>query len=503
MSEVNILVVEDESIVALDIAQQLKSLGYGVSGIASSGSDAIRQTTNTSPDLILMDIRIKGDKDGIETAQEIRDIFNIPVIFLTAYADHDTLQRAKLTAPFGYILKPFTPNSLQSIIEIALHKHKMEEQLRESERRFRTLTEMNPAMTLICQEAAANSVHQIIYANPAAQAITGYTTEELSTPGCLDTIHQYFEPSLAQGIEAFSKGQSSFSFEVKIVNKNNEERCLDCTLGQINYGGRQALLLTAFDTTLRRRAAQQQEELSVERARHTLFKRFITDVAHDLKTPMTVIQTSAYLVEKQSDPVERQKSLDRLKSSAEHLELLLDDMFKMAHLDNITELELERESIDVKRLVQEIVGEQQSTELGESRSLDIIHGSITPIVFADKTLLKRAITNLVVNALNYTPPGGSVLVQTYLNDHEVGIQVRDTGIGITADDLPHIFERFYRSDLARSIVTGGSGLGLGITKRVVELHQGHIDVNASINVGSTFTIRLPNVNRARPGKKNT
>ena len=107
-----ILVVEDENIVAKDIEHRLKALGYHVPALASSGEEALKRAQETSPDLVLMDIRLKGTMDGVETAEELRRRFNIPVAYLTAYADANTLQRAKVTEPFGYILKPFEEREL-------------------------------------------------------------------------------------------------------------------------------------------------------------------------------------------------------------------------------------------------------------------------------------------------------------------------------------------------------------------------------------------------------
>jgi len=122
MEAKRIFVVEDESIVSLEIQSRLKSLGYQVAGTASSGDEAIRKVLELKPDLILMDIRIKGNIDGIDTAAEIHKHLEIPVIFLTAYADEATLQRAKVTDPFGYIIKPFEERELEISIEIALFK---------------------------------------------------------------------------------------------------------------------------------------------------------------------------------------------------------------------------------------------------------------------------------------------------------------------------------------------------------------------------------------------
>ena len=120
----SILVVEDEKIIAKDIANVLKKFGYAVPAIASSGEEAIRRLEEMSVDLVLMDIVLKGDIDGIEAAKRITERFNIPVVHLTAYADDDTLSRVKETRPFGYIIKPFKERELYTTIEIALHNHR-------------------------------------------------------------------------------------------------------------------------------------------------------------------------------------------------------------------------------------------------------------------------------------------------------------------------------------------------------------------------------------------
>ena len=131
MENAQILVVEDENIVALEIQSRLEGLGYVVLAIASSGEEAIQKAEETNPDLVLMDIKLKGDMDGIEAAEEIRTRFNLPVVYLTAYAEENTLQRAKITAPYGYILKPFEERELHANIEIAIYKHQMEQKVKE------------------------------------------------------------------------------------------------------------------------------------------------------------------------------------------------------------------------------------------------------------------------------------------------------------------------------------------------------------------------------------
>ncbi|ABE53145.1 response regulator [Methanococcoides burtonii] len=130
MSQIKILIVEDEKIVALGIKKMLKNLGYLVPSIASSGEEAISKAEITFPDLVLMDIMLKGDMDGVEAADQIRKRFEVPVVFLTAYSDEKILERAKRTNPYGYIIKPFEENSLHATIELALHNYKEEKAIK-------------------------------------------------------------------------------------------------------------------------------------------------------------------------------------------------------------------------------------------------------------------------------------------------------------------------------------------------------------------------------------
>ncbi len=125
-----ILIVEDEGIVAVDLKQMLEKLGYVVLAIANNGKDAIKKIGEANPDLILMDIVIKGEMDGIETAQQIRVLYDIPVIYTTAYFDDAILERAKITRPYGYIVKPFYEGELISSIEMAVHNHQMDQKLK-------------------------------------------------------------------------------------------------------------------------------------------------------------------------------------------------------------------------------------------------------------------------------------------------------------------------------------------------------------------------------------
>ena len=169
-----LLIVEDEGIVALNIQTRLEGLGYNVVASVSSGEEAIEVAGKTRPDLILMDIKLDGKVDGIEAAAEIRRLFQLPVVYLTAYTNDETLNRAKLTEPYGYILKPFEARDLCTTIEVALYKYQMEQQLREREQWLATtLKSIGDGVITTDTEGL------VTFMNPVAEALTRWRLEEV------------------------------------------------------------------------------------------------------------------------------------------------------------------------------------------------------------------------------------------------------------------------------------------------------------------------------------
>ncbi len=173
MENAQILVVEDEIIVAKSIQKRLESLGYSVPAVVASGEEAVEIAAEAQPDLVLMDIRLKGDMDGIEAAGHIQTSHDIPIVYLTAYADEETLERAKVTDPSGYLLKPFELNELRTTVEMALYKYQMQCKLRDNERWLAaTLKSIGDGVI------TADTSGYVTYMNPMAEALTGWKRQE-------------------------------------------------------------------------------------------------------------------------------------------------------------------------------------------------------------------------------------------------------------------------------------------------------------------------------------
>ncbi len=248
--------------------------------------------------------------------------------------------------------------------------------------------------------------------------------------------------------------------------------------------------LTRLEATFQEMAARLVGQLEELRKTDSLRRELVANVSHDLKTPLTSLQ--GYLetlrVMSDLDPEERRRYLEVALRQTRRLGRLVNELLELARLDSAT-IEMRREPLSLSELVQD-VAQQFQLAAGERRvelGTDLPQG--LALVNGDIGLISRALENLIDNALRHTPEGGRVVVRVVEAPAEVGVIVEDTGSGIESEDLPRIFERFFRQPQEES--NGGSGLGLAITKRIVELHGSRIEVESAPGEGSAFSFRLP------------
>ncbi len=228
MEKARILIVEDDAITAMDIENQLKNLGYGVTAKVAYGEDVIKEVKENTPDLVLMDIVLKGEMDGIEAADEIRSQFDIPVVFLTSYADRKRLERAKLTTPFGYIIKPFQDKDFSVSIEMALYVAKIDAERKRKEVELKekgeTLSKYKTYIDVMGDALIVlNMERKVIKLNKTAIQLLRYTEEDIPNL-CFETIfpekehgQHYAEMELALDTGTVRP------FETLVLTKNGEE----------------------------------------------------------------------------------------------------------------------------------------------------------------------------------------------------------------------------------------------------------------------------------------
>jgi signal transduction histidine kinase len=225
-----------------------------------------------------------------------------------------------------------------------------------------------------------------------------------------------------------------------------------------------------------------------------LRRELVANVSHDLRTPLATLRgyiETLQMKDGSLSPDERRKYLKIAIDHCERLSNLITDLFELAKLEAPDPV-IHCEPFSLSELVQDIVQKFELTAKEKRISIITNIGKELPFAYADIALIERALENLINNALRYTPEDGSISIElTQTIDQNITVQLSDTGTGISENDLPHIFDRFYKPDKSRKGKEGHSGLGLAITKRILELHDSPINVRSSLNAGTSFTFDIP------------
>jgi PAS domain S-box-containing protein len=312
--------------------------------------------------------------------------------------------------------------------------------------------------------------------------------------GTLESFMTYIDPrdhdAVNEAVRATFNENRPLDIEYRIRNSDGELRWMHSQAEVIVDETGQPLRLIGIirDITEQKQSESERFELALQKERLDLLAEFIGNMSHDLKTPLSVIQTCLYLLERLDDPIRQRAKLQTIKEQTQLLERLIQDVLTMSKLDHGSQPGFA--PVNLNLLIHDVVGKLRPTierkNLSTRMQLDVNLAE----VWGSEDDLRRMLTNLVENALNYTPEHGTVVIRTFPQDKAVAVEVSDTGIGIDAQDLPRIFDRFYRADPARSFDRGGTGLGLAIVKRIVDMHSGDINVQSEPGGGSIFRISL-------------
>lgn len=255
--------------------------------------------------------------------------------------------------------------------------------------------------------------------------------------------------------------------------------------------GRRRLFAPSDDAELAALAASFNHLLDRLESAHTAQQRFTADASHELRTPLTVLRGEIEVaLRKPRSSDEYRDVLISNKEEIERLSRLTENMLALAHVD-VGDAITQRELVNVSEVCSTVTAKLQSLATEKQITLHHEDSTTEPLsVNGDRIALERIMQNLVENAVRYSPAGESVTARVSKHEHHIQIEVIDTGGGIAPEHLPHLFERFYRVDKARSRAHGGSGLGLSIVKALVEAHGGSVSVASEVGRGSTFTVRL-------------
>jgi len=496
VTETQILVVEDESIVAEDIRRTLQHMGYSVPSIVASGEKAIKEVEKNNPDLVLMDIVLKGEMDGIEVAEQIRSRFDIPVVYLTAHSDDKFIERAKITEPFGYIIKPFKKRELQINIEIALYNHKMEKKLKESEQWLAT-TLKNIGQAVMTMDK--NGV--IITMNPFAEALTGWKQEDASGKPLTTIFNVISEDTGKQAEDPVTKLIREGSFyglaeNTILITKEGAKTPVEI-IGSLIKDDRAniiGIVLVFYDITERKRA----EEIRLEKERIEYASKakseFLSNMSHELRTPLnSIIGFSELLNQKVPGELNEKQEhyVDNILTSGNFLLNLINDILDLSKVE-AGKMELVIEKISVPETINETIILIKEKAMKHNISLKKELDPQLEFIEVDRHRLKQVLFNLLSNAVKFSKKEGGTVTITAKKEMDMArFSVSDTGIGIKPENLGKLFQNFEQLEPGISAKYGGTGLGLAICKQLVELHGGRMWAESKYGKGSTFTFILP------------
>jgi len=485
-SRKKILVVEDEGLIADDIRRRLERLGYSVPATASSGEEAIQLARSQCFDLVLMDIRLKGQMDGIAAAQQLRNDLRSPVVYLTAHADQDTVNRATITEPFGYILKPIADGNLRSTVQIALYKHEMERRLRTSEAWLST-TLRSIGDGIVATDANGD----IVFMNAVAERLTGWTASDASARALMEVLSLRDELSYEPARNPVFDLAPEESRAYTLVSRNGagvpvEAECFEnCD----------ALELLGAIVVLRDiRARREWEGQLIQSQRMDAIAALAGGMAGHFNAQLTAILAQVDDLYTRLSGEERELS-GVIRQSASRAAGLGGQLSALSRRDPLLS-----ETINVN----EAIGDLQdslSLCLGRGITLETMLGSHAAFIRADRNRFQQVLINLALHARDAMPDGGALRIETSILDLDAGdpayrryrnrwyarLRFTDTSPGIDAASLAGVFEPSF------SVPAGGAGshFGLSIAHSIVVQGGGHVTASSAIGKGTTFEILWP------------
>ncbi|MGA2738184.1 MAG: response regulator [Bryobacteraceae bacterium] len=488
-----ILIVEDEGIIATDIQDRLERLGYKAPVVARCGEEALRFARSRRFDLVLMDIRLKGKMDGIATAQILKAELEMPVVYITAHADEETIDRAAATEPLGYILKPIRDSELHSAVRISIHRHEIERRLRDSEAWLATTLRSIGEGVI-----ATNMDGEVVFMNPVAEGLTGWPAAEGHGRPLMEVVVLHEESSGAraespvvdllagQAAALSSRMDRAYTLMSRVGTsaavelacfENRSDDLLGVILVLRDIGGRREL---------ERRVMQSQ--------RMEAIANLAAGLAHDFNNQLTVILGCAdELCEKLSGG-DRDRAFE-IKHAGSLATALTSQLLTLSRHQAVR-----AEPLNINATIVEMQP-AISSALGRMRILTTNLGSNLGLVRADRNQLKQILLNLALNARDAMALGGELRIETSNVDIQPGspkellfppgpyvrLLMSDCGEGMNQETLARIFEPFFTTKKPGF----GTGLGLSMVHSIVVQSGGHIAARSELGLGTAFEILLP------------
>ncbi len=474
-----ILTVEDEGIVAANLKATLHKLGYQVVMNVRSGEEAIEKAERLNPDLVLMDIMLDGQMDGIEATKHIESHYGIPVVYLTAYSDKEILERAKPTNPYGYIVKPFDERNLGVTLEMAFYKHKYDNELGNYRNMLLAILKGIPSVVVVC-----DSNGQVKYLNREDRDAIGKPLKEflevkIKDPGVEDLISRAIE-------------QNKIIYQRKVSWTTPSEKIpMDVYCAPIESlpgePGKAVLIFNElFEHIKERRGVEpQSQELDIENQNLRFFNHL---VLHDLKEHLHKVEShscSLFNQQLQNLNAEGRNEIFSLTKAIARINNFIDQQLLLVNEGFLSQ---SCQPCDLNKVMSEVLYDLDMRIKQTGGRVVFVN---LPTVEASKFLMLTLFTNLVCNSLRFQKK--EIAPKIVLSSRPVDngfweITVEDNGIGLDEDSLEHILKLFENSTPTR---IQGNLMGLAICHKIVHLHRGTITAKSESGMGTTVIFTLP------------
>lgn len=508
----NILVVEDEIIVALDLKRCLQGMGYQVVQVVTTGEKAVKAAKNKRPDLVLMDIRLKGKMNGIEAAKLIHTQYDVPVVYLTAYADDQTLRQATKAGPYGYLVKPFEARELKTTIEVAIFKHKMEQKLKESQERFRETFEQNfDAIVLI-----KRSNFELIDLNPGAVSMFQFSKEEL-----MKNFRAVFEnnktyQSFKREISAFPSTNNEFFLERFQLRKKDNTAIICCIKANIIRLHENEVLYCSFRDITEKVMIEEEAKILqsklIQANKMTSLGTLASGLAHEINNPNNFIMSNTQIMqqvwagavdilldyyEQKGDFTLGGLSFSEAKEVVPKLlRNTIEGSRRIKYItENLKEYSRPKNEetftpVSINKVLEfsiSILGNQIKKNTDSFR---FEPGEDIPLFNGNFQQLEQVFINLVQNALQALPDkthGIQVVSLFDKKDQSIVVNIKDEGVGMSPQILDRITDPFFTTKQDQ----GGTGLGLYISYSIIKAHQGVLEYESRPGEGTSVIVKIP------------
>ncbi len=488
--QANILVIDDEQIMRDGCSRILYRDGWGVI-TAENGKKGLEevQTRPKEIDVILLDLMMPG-VSGMEVLDQVRSIDpNLLVIVITGYATVESAVEAMKKGAYDFIPKPFTPDQLRIVVRRALERRALQKEtdfLRmEREKSLRDIaTEKSKVKTIInCMGDGVLVCDRdgcIVLTNPAASRMI--KVSETSLLGNLLSqcnLHPELSKTIEESLTTKDLAYTSVSQELSI-------------------GESEEIFLRAHTAPVRNDIGEIMgsvtvlQDISHLKELDKMKSEFIAMVTHELRAPIAAVeqQLTVILNRMAGELTEKQEQLlSRAKERTKGLLALIKDLLDLSKIEAGKMVQY-KEPLGLQEVIQKVV-DLMKAEADERKINLQFTSSETPLIHADRNSMEGIFTNLISNAIKYTPERGEVWVKLGEEGGFVKATVSDTGFGIKKEDLPRIFDKFYRVKTTETRQIVGTGLGLSIVKSIVDAHLGSISVESEVGKGTTFTVLFP------------